>query len=130
MVLARDNNVYWRPGSSGSWNYAGIIANATNWDQFTVNIDLTSDTFSIGYHEIGPNITSTLAPAGTPIPGVGMQDLTHLRWYLTDQVLGGTGGKNFFDDFHFQAVPEPSGISLVLAETLAMLAGKRRRVKQ
>jgi hypothetical protein len=124
---AGDNHVYWRPGSSGSWNYSGIFADATNWDQFSVSIDLTNDTFEINYHQIVPNINTTLAPAGTPL-GAGMADLTHLRWWLSDQVLGGVGGKNFFDAFGFDVpqIPEPSTAVLVLVAAYGM-ALKRRR---
>jgi hypothetical protein len=124
---AGDNSVYWRAGSSGAWNYPGIIADATNWDQFTVNIDLAADTFGIGYHQIVPNITSTLAPAGTPL-GASMSDLTHLGWWLTDQVTGGVGGKNFFDNFRFASsiVPEPSALLLIVIGGCGMCSVRRR----
>jgi hypothetical protein len=124
---AGDNHVYWRPGDSGAWNYTGIFADSTNWDQFTVQIDLTNDTFGIDYHQIVPNINTTLAPVGTPL-GNPMQDLTHLEWFLTDQVLGGVGGKNFFDNFGFNVVvPEPTSVALLFCGGAAMLAASRRR---
>jgi hypothetical protein len=106
---AGDNNLYWRAGNSGPWTYPGIIADATNWDQFSVSIDLGADTFGINYHVIATNTNLTIVPAGAPL-GNAMQDLTHLGWWLTDQVTGGTGGKNFFDAFGFTVpnIPEPS----------------------
>jgi hypothetical protein len=124
---AGNNDVYWRTGSSGPWTYPGITADATNWDQFSVSIDLTADTFSVNYHQIVPNINTTIVPAGTPI--VPMGNLTNLRWFLTDQVLGGTGGKNFFDAFQFTVpvIPEPSSVLLVLSGALGLGASVRRR---
>ncbi len=125
---AGDNNVYWRPGSSGAWTFSGIIANSSNWDQFSVSIDLGADTFGISYHEIAPNITSTLAAAGTPL-GAAMQDLTHLDWWLNDLVLGGTGGKNFFDNFGFTVsnIPEPSSLLLLTLGACSAWLPRRRR---
>ncbi len=126
---AGDNSIYWRAGSSGAWTYPGIIADSTNWDQFSVSIDLGADTFGISYHQIVPNITTTIVPAGAPL-GAAMTNLSHLRWWLTDQVLGGTGGKNFFDDFRFRVpnVPEPSSILLLAtAVSTAWLTRRRRK---
>jgi hypothetical protein len=125
---AGDNSVYWRQGGSGTWNYPGITADATNWDQFSVSIDLTADTFSVNYHQIVPNINTTIVPAGTPL-GTPMSNLTNLRWWLTDQVLGGTGGKNFFDAFGFTVpnIPEPGSLLLVLSGVGAMSMSVRRR---
>jgi hypothetical protein len=127
---AGDNSVYWRAGSSGSWNYPGIIADSTNWDQFTVSVDLSADTFGITYHQIVPNITSTLAPIGTPL-GASMLDQTHLGWWLSDQVAGGVGGKNFFDNFGFAVsiVPEPSTQLLFAFGSCSMWLLRRRAQK-
>jgi hypothetical protein len=125
---AGDNIIYWRPGSSGAWNFPGIIANSTNWDQFPVSIDLGADTFGINYTPIATNITATVAPSGTPL-GVPMQDLTHLGWWLTDQVTGGTGGKNFCDAFGFAVpnVPKPSSVLLLTMAACSAWLPRRRR---
>ncbi len=125
---ADDNEVYWRPGNAGSWNYTGIYANSTNWDQFTVDIDLTGfGTFDISYLAIATNTTTQLA-LNQPL-GASMQDLTHLRWWLNDQVVGGTGGKNFFDAFSFRAhpVPEPSSIAILATSLVAGAVACRYR---
>ena len=107
LGYTRDNQVYWRPGNSGAWTYPGITADSTNYDGFQVDIDLTNDTFALSYYDVSTNVTSTLAAAGTPL-GNAMTDLTNLRWWLDDQTILGVGGKNFFDDFSFHVVPEPS----------------------
>ena len=113
LGYSRDNQVYWRQGSSGAWNYPGIIANSTNYDGFTVDIDLSNDTFGLEYYQVASNLTTTLAAAGTPL-GANMTNLTNLRWWLDDQTILGVGGKNFFDDFQFRVVPEPAGGMLAL----------------
>jgi PEP-CTERM motif len=124
---AGDNSIYFRAGSSGPWTIPGITANASNWDQFSVSIDLGADTFGISYHQIAPNITTMIAPSGTPL-GTSMADLTHLGWRLTDQVLGGTGGKNFFDNFQFGVpnVPEPATCFLMSVGLVGILMRRRR----
>lgn len=127
LGYARDNEVYWRADSSGSWNYTGVIADSTNWDAFTVNIDLTANTFGIDYFDVSTSLTSTLAPAGTAL-GAGMQNLTNLDWWLDQQVSGGVGGKNFFDDFSFQTtVPEPSSAMLLLGGGALVCLRRRRK---
>ena len=74
--------------------------------------------------EYGHRIASTdnLAPAGT-LMGQTMGDFTHIGWQLEDDVHGGTGGKNFFDDFGF-VVPAPGAAGLL---GLGMLCASRRR---
>lgn len=118
------NEVYWRPGSSGAWNFTGVFADATNWDGFDVDIDLTNQTFGIDYFDVSASTWNTLVPSGTPL-GAFMQDLTHLGWWLDEQVTLGTGGKNFFDDFKFQAVPEPASAALIGLGAVA-LTNRRR----
>jgi hypothetical protein len=127
LGYAMDNTVYWRPGNSGVWNYTPIIADSSNYDGFTVNIDLTADTFEMKYFDFSTSNTLTLAPAGTAL-GAPMSDLTHLRWYLTDQVTGGIGGKNFFDDFSFRVkqVPEPATAALITIGLVAACSVRRR----
>ena len=114
LGYTRDNQVYWRPGSSGTWNYPGITADSTNYDGFRLDIDLTNQTFGLKYFDVSTSITSTLAAAGTPL-GATMSNLTNLRWWLDDQTILGVGGKNFFDDFAFRVVPEPACGLLVVA---------------
>jgi hypothetical protein len=128
LGYAQDNTVYWRPGSSGAWTYTSTIADSSNYDGFTVNIDLTNDTFELKYFDFSASNTLTFAPAGTAL-GAPMTDLTHLRWYLTDQVSGGVGGKNFFDDFSFRVnqVPEPASMMLTVLGGSAVASVVRRR---
>jgi hypothetical protein len=120
--------VYWRPGSSGAWNYPGITADSTNYDGFQVDIDLTNDTFGLTYYDVSTNITSTLAAAGTPL-GAAMNNLTTLRWWLDDQTILGIGGKNFFDDFSFRIVPEPA-CGLLMLSAVCALAGRRSTARR
>ncbi len=124
LGYTRDNQVYWRPGSSGAWNYPGIQADSTNYDGFQVDINLNNNTFALNYFDVSTSLTSTLAAAGTPL-GNPMSDLTRLRWWLDDQTILGVGGKNFFDDFSFRVVPEPS--SGLLALIAACFIGRLRR---
>jgi hypothetical protein len=106
---ARDNEVLWRDGPSSLWTTTGIYANAADWDQVQLLVDLTSDTFSIDYYSTVSNTWTSLAPAGTPM-GQTMTDLAHIGWQLEDGVSTGQySGKNFFDDFSFGViVPEPA----------------------
>lgn len=119
------NQVYWRPGSSGAWTLTSIIADATNWDGFDVKIDLTSDTFGIDYFDVSASTWSTMVPAGTAL-GAPMQDLTHLGWWLDEQVTNGTGGKNFFDDFSFKAIPEPASAALIGLGSIGLMSRGRK----
>ncbi|MGE0480418.1 MAG: PEP-CTERM sorting domain-containing protein [Phycisphaerae bacterium] len=120
---ARDNEVYWRAGSSGPWNYTGIYATAADWDGTRMSIDLGNDTFQFEYYDVGSNTWTTLAPAGTAL-GVAMSDLTRLGWALDDNLSSGIGGKNFFDDAAF-TIPEPSTALLAGLGAAALL--RRRR---
>lgn len=119
---ARDNEVYWRAGSSGPWNYTSIIANSGNWDGVRISIDLTADTFALDYYKVATNLWVNLAPAGTPL-GAAMNNLTNIGWHLEDATNNGVGGKNFFDDFSV-SIPAPGSAGLL---ALAGAAGLRRR---
>jgi hypothetical protein len=119
---ARDNEVYWRAGSSGPWNYTGVIANSGNWDGIKISIDLTADTFALDYYKVATSSWVNLAAAGTAL-GASMTNLTNLGWHLEDATNNGVGGKNFFDDVGF-GIPAP-GSAGVLA--LAGLVAMRRR---
>lgn len=127
LGYTRDNQVYWRPGNSGAWTYPGIVADSTNYDGFQVNINLTNQTFELKYFDVSTSLTSTLAAAGTPL-GNPMANLTNLGWWLDDQTILGVGGKNFFDDFTFHVVPEPS--SGAFAAMIACLMGVARKAVQ
>lgn len=120
---ARDNEVYWRSGSTGSWNYTGVYANASNWDGFNISIDLTAQTFKIDYYIVSSNTWINLAPAGTAL-GATMSNLTNLGWQLEDGVTSGIGGKNFFDDAYF-SIPAPGASALIMLG--GAFAGRRRR---
>lgn len=126
----RDNEIYWRPGSSGSWNMTGLDATDPNsYNGMTIVIDLTSQNFSIQYYDISSNVTTNLA-TGYPL-GATMSDFTHIGWWLTDNTLagpGGWGGKNFFDDFTFKPnVPEPTGLPVTLLLLGCGVISRRRR---
>jgi hypothetical protein len=119
---AVDNQVCWRPGSSGPWNYAASYVSSSLWDGVSVNIDLTADTFQLLYYTASTNTWSTLA--GTTPLGVPMNDLTHIGWQLEDALpFGSFATKNFFDDFSFN-VPAP-GTGLLGLLALPLLRRKR-----
>jgi hypothetical protein len=120
---ARDNEVYWRSGSSGPWNYTGIIANNGNWDGIKIDIDLTADTFALNYYKVSTNTWLNLAPAGTAL-GTAMTNLTTIGWHLEDGTNNGVGGKNFFDDFNV-TIPAPGAAGLLALGGLML--GRRRR---
>lgn len=119
---ARDNEIYWRPGSAGPWTYTGIYADPGDWDGVRIDIDLTADTFSLDYYDVSSTTWLNLAPAGTPL-GAAMGNFTTLRWLLEDGVNSGVGGKNFFDDSSF-IIPAPGAAGLL---ALAGAAAARRR---
>lgn len=122
---ARDNEIYWRAGSTGAWNYTGVYADASNWDGVRIDIDLSADTFGIDYYDVGTNTWASIAAAGTAL-GTPMADLTHLGWSLVDGVSSGLGGKNYFDDFSFHvSVPTPGTLALTASGLL--LTARRRR---
>ena len=125
-AYARDNSVEWRQGNSGPWTNSGIVSDPTNYDGVTVGLDLTAQTFKIDYYDISTATTTTIAPAGTAL-GNPMADLTHLGWFLTDNLYSGVGGKNFFDDFSFTLtrVPEPATMSLLAIVGLGALVRRR-----
>jgi hypothetical protein len=118
---ALDNEIIWRDGPSSLWNYTGLYTNGA-WDGMTVNIDLTADTFELKFFDAAGNITTTLAPAGTPL-GTPMTNFTSLRWQLEDGINAGVGGKNFFDDAKL-TIPAPGSLALL---GLGALAASRRR---
>jgi hypothetical protein len=131
-----NNDVVWRPGSSGAWNATGIVADHNNWDGFRARLDLSNDTFGLRYFDVSTSSVITLAPVGTPM-GAAMNDATHLGWWLSDFTLASgihPGGKNFFDDFSVRtAVPEPTSWALALcgvgAGVLSLVRRRRRAVK-
>jgi len=127
---ARDNQMYWRAGNSGSWNLTGLFSDPFAYDQLKVNIDLTSQTFKIDFFDFSTSLTTTLAP--TQPLGATMLNYTHIGWSLTDNLLAGPmgwGGKNFFDDFGFKVnpVPEPSTAVVLMGIGAAMLLKRPRR---
>ncbi|MGL4512636.1 MAG: PEP-CTERM sorting domain-containing protein [Lacipirellulaceae bacterium] len=120
----RDNSVVWRTSPSNPWNTTTFVADQTNWDGLEVNIDLTGDTFGMDYYDVSTNLWTNLVPAGTPM-GQPLQDLTVLRWSLVDGLFAGTGGKNYFDDFNFTVVPEPTSTFLALLAGGGLTARRR-----
>jgi hypothetical protein len=128
----RDNGVVWRDDPSDPWNLAidpsflPVVADQTNWDGLTVDIDLTANTFSMDYYDVSTNTTFNIVPAATPM-GQAMNDFTVLGWQLEDGLFAGNAGKNFFDDFGFTAViPEPSSAALAMLACLALFGVRRR----
>ncbi|MGL4512635.1 MAG: hypothetical protein ACRCT8_06045 [Lacipirellulaceae bacterium] len=120
----RDNSVVWRTSSSNPWNATSFVADQTNWDGIKLDIDLTGDTFSLDYFDVSASTWTNLVPTGTAL-GQNMTDFTYLRWQLEDGLNAGPLlGKNFFDDFSFTAIPEPT--SAVLG-ALALGGFARRR---
>ncbi|TWT45401.1 hypothetical protein RAS1_18240 [Phycisphaerae bacterium RAS1] len=113
----RDNEVYWRANNGGNWSYTGLYADPGDWDGVRMSIDLGADTFMLEYYDVSTSLWTTLAAAGTPL-GTALQDLTHLGWEMEDNVVGGLGGKNFFDDF--SVTPEPSTLVLAAAGLLVI----------
>ena len=118
---AEDNEVYWRPGSTGAWTYTGTFVDSGLWDGVKVDIDLTADTFKMSYYDASASTWFTMA--NTTALGVPMTNLTHLGWQLEDDVHLGTGGKNFFDDATF-SIPAPGTGALGL---LGLALIRRRR---
>lgn len=119
---AEDNEVYWRPGSTGAWNYTGTYVNTGLWDGAKIDIDLSADTFKMSYYVASTNTWFTMA--GTTALGVPMTNLTTIGWQLEDGLpLGSFATKNFFDDFSF-VIPAPGTSALGLLG-LALL--RRRR---
>jgi hypothetical protein len=112
---ARDNELQWRAGSTGAWNYTGVYSDNLNYDGMDVKIDLTADTFSMDFYDFTTNTWSNLVPLTAMGGSNAMTDLTHLGWALSDNVNNGVwAGKNFFDDFQMgPPVPEPSALALI-----------------
>mgnify|MGYP000219586228 CR=1 FL=1 len=124
----RDNKVVWRANASGPWNPTAFIADQTNWDGLTVDIDLTADTFSMDYFDVSASSTTNIVPAGTAL-GQPLNDLTVLGWRLEDGLFAGNAGKNFFDDFTFNvAVPEPGSVVLTALAFASLLGVRRKRL--
>lgn len=128
---ARDNEVVWRDSSSNNWNYTGIYAadqSGSQWDAVKVTLDLSADQFKIDYFDLSANAWLNIAAASTPM-GQSMTDFTVLRWQLEDDTSTHFAGKNYFDDFTFTAVPEPSSIVLGLmgAATVGVVSARRRK---
>lgn len=121
---ARDNEVYWRAGSSGPWNYTGLYINSGQYDNVKFNIDLSTQTFGLNYFQSSTSSTVTLASLGTPL-GASMNNFTTIGWELTDNLSSGIGGKNFFDDFSFQ-IPAPSSAMLLGLGGLGAMRRRRR----
>ena len=120
---AEDNEVYWRPGSSGPWNYTGVYVSSGLWDGIKLDLDLTADTFKIDYYTASTNTWAPLVGT-TAMGGPGMTNFTTIGWQLEDDVHLGTGGKNFFDDFSISIPAPTSAGALALA---GLLAARRRR---
>ena len=87
------------------------------------------DTFSMDYFDVSANTWTNLVPAGTAM-GQAMNDFTNIRWQLEDGLAAGVGGKNFFDDFSFSTVPEPSTLLLFAFGGLAITCAMRGRTQQ
>lgn len=120
----RDNSVVWRVSPSNPWTATAFVADQSNWDGLKIDLDLTGDTFGVDYYDVSVNSWTNLVPAGTAM-GQAMGDFTTLRWQLEDGLNAGPLlGKNFFDDFSFSAVPEPS---TALLAALALVAVRIRR---
>jgi hypothetical protein len=126
-----NNSVIWRAGGAGPWISTALTADdgsgVGNYDGINFKVDLTGQTFSLSYYDVSANVTTVLAPAGTLL-GSPMTDFTHLGWYMGDNVYSGVGGKNFFDDFSFQApaVPEPGTVGLLLLGGVPLVLRRRR----
>lgn len=124
----RDNAVVWRDDPSDPWNTTAFIADQGAWDGLTVNIDLTADTFSMDYFDVSASTTTNIVSAGT-FMGQAMNDFTVLGWQLEDGLFSGNAGKNFFDDFSFNAgVPEPGSLTLAALACITLLGVRRRRL--
>jgi hypothetical protein len=124
----RDNAVVWRDDPADPWNTTTFIADQTNWDGLTVNIDLTAGTFGMDYFDVSANTTTSIVPTGTAM-GQAMTDFTLLGWRLEDGLNAGPLlGKNFFDDFSFNAVPEPGSLVLTALACATLLGVRRKRL--
>lgn len=124
---AADNEVYWRPGSSGSWNYTGTYVNTGLWDGVKVDIDLTGQSFKMSYYVASTSTWFTMA--NTTALGASMTNLTNIGWQLEDGLpFGSFATKNFFDDFSF-VIPAP-GTGVVGLLGLGLLRRRRRTCAQ
>ena len=105
-----------------------FIADQSNWDGLTVDMDLTNNTFSMDYYDVSLNTTFPLVP--TTLMGQAMNDFTVLGWQLEDGLFAGNAGKNFFDDFSFNvAIPEPGSMALAALACISALGIRRKRTR-
>ncbi|QDT00228.1 PEP-CTERM sorting domain-containing protein [Adhaeretor mobilis] len=123
---SRDNTVTWRDSPSNSWNVTSIVADQTNWDGVRFDLDLTADTFAMDYFDVSASIWTNIVPTGTAM-GQAMGNFTEIRWQLEDGLNAGVGGKNFFDDFSFTVVPEPSSLMLLAGALSSLIPLRKRR---
>ena len=103
---------------NGVWTNTGVTIDRSDWSQVILDFDFANDTIGMQFNGTGGAFGDfTLA---TSAMGADMKNLTQLDWNLK----GGTG-KNFFDEFNFKGVPEPSTALLVALAFPGLLKRKR-----
>ncbi len=121
---ARDNQVAYRDGPSSAWTYTTWNAGPANWNGIRVDLDLSSDTFSMEYYDDATTTWNSIVTGASM--GTAMGNFTTIRWQLEDAVNTGIGGKNFFDDSSFTGfVPAPGATGLLVGGMIAL--ARRRR---